>query len=157
MSCMALQLFQYKRVIANMIILLLYLSISIYIYIYMTHMLNVSRFSQDLTHLWDATGFVPGRHQKEVGSGDDLLLHMGTEAPVATNSPLDGRNGNRQRVELSPFFSMWHLPTGLGPLQHPTWAMRQKPLSSACWANLSADQSFLRRCPSSPAAPQTGA
>ena len=52
---------------------------------------------------------------------------------------------------------MWHLPTGLGPLQHSTWAMRQNPLSSPCWAILSADQSFLRRCPSSPAAPQTGA
>lgn len=128
----------------------------------MIHMLNVSRFSQDLTHLWDATRFVPGWHQKEVGSGDDLLLHVGTEAPVATNSPLDGHNGTSESGLTETHWSyhhvaMWHLPTGLGPMQHLTWAMRQKPLSTACWAILAADQSFLRRCPSSPAAPQTGA
>lgn len=90
----------------------------------MTHMLNVSRFSQDLTHLWDATGFVPGWHQKEVGSGDDLLLDVGTEAPVATNSPLDGHNGNSQRLELSPCGNVapsnWTRPTAAFDLGNAT-------------------------------------
>ncbi len=129
----------------------------------MIHMLSVSRLSQDLTHLWDATGFVPGWHQKEVGSSDDLLLHVGTEAPVATNSPLDGYNGhNGNRVWSATEThcgTMWHLPTGLGPLQHLTWNAADKNRSATGHfvIVLSADRSFLRRCPSSPAAPQTGA
>lgn len=89
-------------------------------------MLNVSRFAQDLTHLWDATGFVPGRHQKEVGSGDDLLLHMGTEAPVATNSPLDGHNGTRKHTSgvITIFFNVapsnWTRPTAAFDLGNAT-------------------------------------